>query len=123
MRTWILPLGLAAGLPAQPGDFLLARRRRLVEQHIPAGETVLLDFGCGLGRHAVFFAKSGFSVSAFDLSREGVARLDEWKEQEGLDIKQAMVEHIRVKNGRVTPPSRNRRQLPPTFRNCRRLQR
>ena len=51
------------------------------------GYTQLLDFGCGLGRHAIFFAKHGFDVSAFDLSEEGVAYLKKWAGEEGLDIK------------------------------------
>lgn len=46
----------------------------------------VLDFGCGLGRHAIYFAKSGFSVSAFDLSAEGVASLNTWAEKEQLHI-------------------------------------
>ena len=35
----------------------------------------LLDLGCGLGRHALFFARNGFSVFAFDLSLEAAERL------------------------------------------------
>lgn len=47
----------------------------------------LLDFGSGLGRHSIFFAKCGFKVSAFDLSREGVEHLRNWAEREKLNIK------------------------------------
>ncbi len=50
------------------------------------GFETLLDLGCGLGRHAVFFAKKGFRVSAFDLSEEGTGHLREWAAGEGLDI-------------------------------------
>jgi SAM-dependent methyltransferase len=39
------------------------------------GRTRLLDLGCGLGRHSIFFAQRGFSVDAFDLSDRGVAAL------------------------------------------------
>ena len=46
----------------------------------------LLDFGCGLGRHAIFFAKQGFEVSAFDLSTDGTDHLKEWAEKENLTI-------------------------------------
>lgn len=51
----------------------------------------ILDFGCGLGRHSVFFAKQGFNVSAFDLSTEATTHLGEWAEREKLsvDIKNA----------------------------------
>lgn len=46
----------------------------------------ILDFGCGLGRHSIFFSKQGFHVSAFDLSKEGTAHLKEWAEKENLQI-------------------------------------
>lgn len=46
----------------------------------------VLDFGCGLGRHSVFFSKEGFKVSAFDLSEEATAHLIEWAEKENLSI-------------------------------------
>jgi tellurite methyltransferase len=34
----------------------------------------LLDIGCGEGRDAVFFARNGYEVSAFDLSEKGVEK-------------------------------------------------
>lgn len=46
----------------------------------------LLDLGCGLGRHSIFFAKRGFSVSAFDLSLEGTQYLKSWAARENLQI-------------------------------------
>lgn len=46
----------------------------------------ILDFGCGLGRHSIYFAKQGFSVSAFDLSEEGVSSLREWAKAENVNI-------------------------------------
>lgn len=46
----------------------------------------LLDFGCGLGRHSILFAKSGFNVSAFDLSQEGINNLSKWADEESLSI-------------------------------------
>lgn len=51
-----------------------------------AGFKDLLDFGCGLGRHSIFFANYGFCVSAFDLSSDGVRHLREWANREGLCI-------------------------------------
>lgn len=50
------------------------------------GYKTILDFGCGLGRHAVYFSKQGFDVSAFDLSEEGTAHLSDWAKREGLQI-------------------------------------
>lgn len=46
----------------------------------------ILDFGCGLGRHSIFFSKQGFHVSAFDLSKEGTEHLKKWAAKEGLSI-------------------------------------
>jgi 2-polyprenyl-3-methyl-5-hydroxy-6-metoxy-1,4-benzoquinol methylase len=34
-----------------------------------------LDLGCGLGRHSLLFAQSGFKVSSFDLSEEAVTNV------------------------------------------------
>jgi len=34
----------------------------------------LLDIGCGEGRNAVFFARNGYHVTAFDLSERGVEK-------------------------------------------------
>lgn len=47
----------------------------------------VLDFGCGLGRHSIYFAKQGFHVSAFDLSEEATDYLKFWAEKENLSIK------------------------------------
>jgi 2-polyprenyl-3-methyl-5-hydroxy-6-metoxy-1,4-benzoquinol methylase len=46
----------------------------------------ILDFGCGLGRHSIYFAKQGFHVSAFDLSEDGAENLRQWSEREDLSI-------------------------------------
>lgn len=51
-----------------------------------AGFVEILDFGCGLGRHSIFFARNGFKVSSFDLSAEGVNYLKKWAERENLNI-------------------------------------
>ena len=46
----------------------------------------ILDLGTGLGRHAIYFAKQGFRVSALDISEYGVAHLQSWAENEGLAV-------------------------------------
>lgn len=55
-----------------------------------AGHKKLLDLGCGLGRHAVFFAQQGFEVAALDISAYGINHLRTWAEEERLtmDIRQ-----------------------------------
>ncbi len=50
------------------------------------GYKALLDFGCGLGRHSIFFAQKGFDISAFDLSSDGTDHLRSWAEKERLNI-------------------------------------
>ena len=60
------------------------------------GVRSVLDFGCGLGRHAVYFVKQGFAVSAFDLSEEGVAHLKKWAEEENLSIDACVADMMRL---------------------------
>ncbi len=49
-----------------------------VLQLLPPDRAVsLLDIGCGEGRNAVFFAHSGYGVTAFDASAEGAATTDD----------------------------------------------
>lgn len=65
--------------PCEDSHYLAARWRE-------KGYRTVLDLGCGLGRHAVFFARQGFAVQALDLSPEGVKHLQEWTNREGLDV-------------------------------------
>ncbi len=46
----------------------------------------ILDFGCGLGRHAIHFAKEGFNVFAFDLSETAVEHVKQWAEKEKVQV-------------------------------------
>lgn len=46
----------------------------------------VLDLGCGLGRHSILFAQSGFDVTAVDLSEYGINHLNEWRKKENVDI-------------------------------------
>lgn len=50
------------------------------------GKKSLLDLGCGLGRHAIMFAKKGFKVTAVDLSDYAVDHLLKWQDNEGLNV-------------------------------------
>lgn len=47
----------------------------------------LLDIGCGEGRNAVFFARNGVQVSAFDTSRRGVEKTKQLAADAGVPIK------------------------------------
>ena len=48
--------------------------------------STVLDLGCGIGRHAIFLAKTGFAVRAFDLSEDGLARLKTEAQRDYLNI-------------------------------------
>lgn len=58
----------------------------LVQRWQQQGFSRFLDLGCGLGRHACFFARHGFAVQAFDLSDEAVAQARAKAREQGLDI-------------------------------------
>ena len=45
-----------------------------------------LDLGCGLGRHAIQFAKAGFNTSGFDLSETSIARTEESAKLAGVKV-------------------------------------
>lgn len=45
----------------------------------------ILDLGCGLGRHALYFTQKGFKVTAVDLSAEAIAFNIEMQEEQGAD--------------------------------------
>jgi len=68
--------------PSEESYFISARWKK-------QGYKKLLDLGCGLGRHSIFFSQQGFDVSAFDLSADGVSHLRNWavKETIRIDVK------------------------------------
>ncbi|HDZ68862.1 MAG TPA: class I SAM-dependent methyltransferase [Phycisphaerales bacterium] len=47
----------------------------------------LLDIGCGEGRIAIFFARNGYEVTAFDLSPQGVEKAKRYADEIGVSIK------------------------------------
>lgn len=61
-----------------------------------AGFHKILDFGCGLGRHSIFFARNGFDVSAFDLSLDGVKHLQKWANNENLNISTEVADMLKL---------------------------
>lgn len=50
----------------------------------------LLDLGCGLGRHSIFFHEKGFNVSACDLSEYGVEHLRRWQKENNISFPTAI---------------------------------
>ncbi|MCQ2242339.1 methyltransferase domain-containing protein [Treponema sp.] len=52
----------------------------------------VLDLGCGLGRHSILFAKSGYKVTACDISKDAVDHLKKWKKEENLNIRSVLAD-------------------------------
>jgi tellurite methyltransferase len=53
---------------------------------LPRG-AVVLDLGCGEGRHAVFLAERGFDVTAVDISEHGIAKVRSLAAQGGFGLR------------------------------------
>lgn len=45
---------------------------------------LVLDFGCGTGRHVLYFARLGYDVHGFDISQTGIEMAQEKLTKEGL---------------------------------------
>lgn len=58
----------------------------------------LLVIGCGEGRNAVFFARNGYDVTAFDLSAKGVEKTRRLAEKASVNVNvfQANVNEYRL---------------------------
>lgn len=50
------------------------------------GAHSILDLGCGLGRHAVYFAQQGFKVTAVDLSEDGIRIAKQKRREKQVDF-------------------------------------
>jgi SAM-dependent methyltransferase len=68
------------------------RKEGTVEPEIPklgellrrSGASKILDFGCGTGRHVIYFARKGFEVYGFDASETAIERAREVLKSENL---------------------------------------
>lgn len=58
----------------------------------------LLNIGCGEGQNAVFFARNGYDVTAFDLSAQGLVKAKRLTEKAGVSLKlfQADINEFRL---------------------------
>jgi tellurite methyltransferase len=66
-----------------PGEMCLK-----VLQFIPPTKRLkLLDIGCGEGKDAVFLARCGYDVTAFDISEVGIEKARKLAEKAGVDVK------------------------------------
>lgn len=58
----------------------------LLERWKNQGKKDFLDLGCGLGRHAILFAKNEFVVSAFDISSDAIEETRRLAVKEKLEL-------------------------------------
>jgi len=79
-KRWQTEEGRADWLVAEPDV------AALVEEMAKDGPKTALDLGCGVGRHALAFARAGFKTHALDLADAGLAELGASAKAEGLDV-------------------------------------
>lgn len=63
----------------------------LAERWKKLGFKKILDMGCGFGRNAIYLAKQGFEISAFDLSEHSIAMTEEKAKAAGVELKDLFV--------------------------------
>ncbi|RKZ03559.1 XRE family transcriptional regulator, partial [Candidatus Fermentibacteria bacterium] len=59
---------------------------RVLQMLPPERSLRLLDIGCGEGRNAIFFARNGYQVTAFDTSAAGVEKTRQLAAEAGVTI-------------------------------------
>jgi tellurite methyltransferase len=72
----------------------------LMQSELPHGKR-LLDIGSGEGRDAIYFAKSGFTVDALELSLPGVEKIKQYSQTTGCKVN--VIQANMIRNQR--PPS------------------
>ncbi|NHJ86368.1 MAG: class I SAM-dependent methyltransferase [Asgard group archaeon] len=68
LSYWQIPDGYVMNLP----------------YYIPKPPAKILDLGCGVGRHTIYFASLGFDVISFDISNDAITATKKWLDKEGL---------------------------------------
>lgn len=80
-EKWATVEGRAEYIVAEPD--VMETAAGLAAKH---GNLRALDLGCGIGRHALLFARIGFEVSAVDLAEAGLAEVRRNADAEGLRV-------------------------------------
>ncbi len=60
---------------------------KVLELMPPTKHLKLLDIGCGEGKDAVFFAKNGYDVTAFDISDAGIEKTKRFADMARVNVK------------------------------------
>lgn len=73
----------------------------VLKQMPPVRPLRLLDIGCGEGQAAVFFARNGYQVSAFDITESGIEKGKRLAERSGVSVNffRADLLDYRMENG------------------------
>jgi ubiquinone/menaquinone biosynthesis C-methylase UbiE len=69
----LIPAHLATGKPADPGQFVLERRARLVGPLLPPRSGHLVDFGCGNGAQTLRFRERFDEITGVDIAAAELA--------------------------------------------------
>ena len=67
----------------EPAGFL----NQLIAMKPPRPGMKILDIGCGEGKDAVYMAKKGYTVTAFDLAESGIAKAQKLAAESGARLK------------------------------------
>ncbi|MBO9599019.1 MAG: class I SAM-dependent methyltransferase, partial [Cohnella sp.] len=59
---------------------------QVLQKFPPTRRLRLLDIGCGEGKDAVFFARNGYEVTAFDVSDAGIEKTRRLADQAGVHV-------------------------------------
>lgn len=54
-------------------------------EYIVSKESEILDLGCGIGRHVIFFEKMGLKSYGIDLSKEAISMAQKFLEKENIE--------------------------------------
>jgi SAM-dependent methyltransferase len=60
--------------------------RALADELRRRGARAVLDLGCGVGRHAIYLAGEGFTVSGMDAAACGLDHAEEWAQRQNLIV-------------------------------------
>lgn len=93
--------GQAAGRPADAGQFILSRRRRLASPFLPWPREHLVDVGCGNGAQTLLFADSFDRVTGVDIDPAFLARFEQSVQDQGLS---GRVQGLLGEGGRLPLP-------------------
>ncbi|WP_263810705.1 class I SAM-dependent methyltransferase [Salinibacter pepae] len=85
-RKRCVPPEKGGGLYGRDNKIFLNKVEKELEKRDPKN-TVVLDYGCGMGDMALLAAKKGFRARGFDISEKGIEKAKKWSEISGVSDK------------------------------------